>query len=208
LSLIMAVVPLGFKEAEKALQGIQDGYPKAASEAINRGLLAGRTAAAKAIAGRYAIKSADVKGQIETKNATWQHLQGDMTVSGKMLNVGTFRFGVRKVKTAKGTRQMVTATIIKGNKVILKNAFVTKAGKIMERRQPEKYPIFPVSTISIAHMSGQSEVSDAIQKAMNETTNSRLQHNVNRALGIASKEINRATAKKSQQLTAKEAQAK
>jgi minor tail protein Z (GPZ) len=176
------VSPAGFKEAEKALAGIKDGYKKAASEAINRGLLAGRTAAAKNIAARYNITSSEVKDHIVTKNASWSRIEGSLNVSGKMLNVSKFKLSIGSVVTPVGKRQVVSATIIKGNKVVLPGAFVTPKGSVMSRRQDSRFPIFPMSTISVAHMSGEKEISKAIQDALNQSTQDRLKHNIEYAL--------------------------
>lgn len=177
------IVPEGFKEAQKALEGVKMGFPKAAQEAISRGLLAGQTAAAKGIAARYTITSTEVKNNINIKNASWTNLEGHLNISGAMLPLGTFKISVGHVKLSRGPkRQVISATIRKGAKTVVKGAFQLPSGRVMERRQTEKYPIWPVSTISVAHMAGQTEVAESIQARLNEVTNTRLQHNVQQAL--------------------------
>lgn len=177
------IVPEGFKEALKALENVKMGFPKAAGDAINRGLLAGQTAAAKGIAARYTITSTAVKDNITLKKASWTNLEGHLNISGAMLPLGTFKISVGHVKLSRGPRrQVISATIRKGAKVLVKGAFQLPSGRIMERRQPDKFPIWPVSTISVAHMAGQKEVGQAIQDRLQEVTKTRLDHNVKFAL--------------------------
>jgi Prophage minor tail protein Z (GPZ) len=206
-SFLFGIVPVGFKEAEIALKGIKDGYPKAAAEAINRGLLAGRTAAAKNISARYAITSAAVKNNFTTQNATWSKLEGHLVATGPMLPVGTFKVSVKKVKRGGSgpARDVVSVTIIKGQKKVIRGAFMLPNGRVMERRQPERFPIFPVSTIGVSQMASQKTVSEETQKAMNETTQARLKHNVDYALGKLHEQSGKVRLKAKTQLKAKEA---
>lgn len=177
---VMGIVPVGFKQAQLALAGIQNGYPKAVTEAINRSLLAGRTAAAKNVSARYAIKSSVLKESgLEVNKATWKHLEGDLSVRSGMLNVGQF---TPQVRMEKG-KQHVSVTIIRGEKRLVKGAFRLPDGRVMERRQPTRLPIYPVMTIGVSQMAGEHGVSTAIQQAMNQTLATRLKHNVDFALG-------------------------
>jgi hypothetical protein len=201
---VFGVIPLGFKEAEKALAGIQNGYPKAAADAINRGLLAGRTAAAKSISARYAITSTNVKSGFEMKKATWSDLTGHLMAKGPMMKVSAFHINVKVVKG----HTVVSTIIIKGQKKLIKGAFQLPDGRIMERRQPSKFPIFPVMTIGIPPMAGETGVSKEIQTIINKATLDRLKHNTTYALERLHKDSARVRAKARQKLTAKEASLK
>jgi Prophage minor tail protein Z (GPZ) len=205
MSLLLGVAPVGFKEAEKALEGIKNAYPKAVSDAINRGLLAGRTEAAQAISARYDITSANVKEGFEMDKATWNKLEGSLTAKGPMMKVSAFHTNVKK--DDKG-RSVVYATIVKGKKKLVKNAFLLSGGRIMERRQPGKYPIFPVMTIGIPQMASQNEIAAKIQEAINKATAARLEHNVKYALGQIEEHNAKVKLVANTKLTPQEAQAK
>jgi hypothetical protein len=202
MALVMGIVPIGFKEAELALQGIKDGYPKAITDAINRSLLAGRTAAAKAISARYAIKSSILKEEgIRMEKATYSNLKGNLEISGPMLNVGKF---TPVVQMEKG-KQHVSVTIIRGSKKLVRGAFMMKSGRVVERRQPARYPLASVITIGVPQMAAQMQVHEAIQLAMNKTMATRLEHNVTYQLEKLQDESAKVRLKAYQKMTAKEA---
>jgi hypothetical protein len=166
--IVMAVVPVGFKEAEKMLSGISKGYPKVAREAINKGLEKGKKTAVEAITKRYVMSTDKVKGGIHINKASLSKLAGNLDINGEMQPITKFPNRVSYVRGSWGpSRQVIRVTIIRGKPKILKGAFKLPSGRIMERRQPDRFPIFPVSTIGIAHMAGQKEVAAAIEKDMN-----------------------------------------
>ena len=91
----LTVDAIGFAEAEKALAGIPKAFPRAAAEAINRGLIAGRKVASQAIRTRYNIKAATLKGQgMALKKASWGKLSGELGSRGSMLPVRSFRLAL------------------------------------------------------------------------------------------------------------------
>jgi hypothetical protein len=180
----MGIVPVGFKQAEKALAGIQNGYPKAMTDAINRALVAGRTAAAKAITAHYAIKSSALKeAGIELKKASWAKQEGGLVIKGHMLNVGRFTPSIRM----SFGHQHVSVTIIKGQKKLIRGAFNTPKGVVIRTGQSRR-PITGVVTIGASHMAGERHISEEIQRTIGKAVTTRLHHNVEYALGNLEKE--------------------
>lgn len=175
MSLAIAIVPEGFKEAERLLQGVKLGYPKAAANAINRGLVSGRKVATQGVRLRYNIKSRDVKAKgMKVKKASWTRIDGSLEARGTMLPVALFS---PRVRFRKG-RQSVSVMIVRGFRKFLKGAFRTPSGRVMERRQPSKYPIYPVSTIGVPYMVRYQGISKNIQETIARVTSQRLAHNV------------------------------
>lgn len=175
MAVALSIKAEGFKEAEKALAGIKEGYPTAAARAINRGLGAGQKVVAKAIGARYNIKAADVKSNIDIHKATKADPWGEMELTGSMLPVRLFKpSGGQKLKG--GKRKPVKVAIIRKQGKVIRGAFKAPNGQIMERRQDERLPIFPVSTVSVAHMAGQTGVSALVEKEMAATVDRRLAH--------------------------------
>jgi hypothetical protein len=181
--LVMGVIPLGFKEAEKRLEGIKNGYPRAAKDAINKGLQVGKDTAIDAITHRYVMSDSKVKQGIKIERATLNDLKGNLDINGEMQRIDKFHPRIRYIRGSRGPRrQLVSVTIIRGHTKVVKGAFKIPDGRIMERRQKDRFPIFPVSTIGIAHMAGHHSVAPVIQKAINSTINTQLNHNVEQVL--------------------------
>jgi len=184
--LAIQIKTTGFKEAEKALANVKNGFPKAATEAINRGLIAGRQEATKDIRARYNIKAGALKGEGFTiKKASWTAIGGTLEAKGPMLPVKLFSPTVRTKRIVRrGPRaQFVSVAIIRGSRKLVKGAFMTSSGNVMERRQPERYPIFPVSTIGVPFMVGYLGIATKVEERIAEITEKRLAHNVARLLG-------------------------
>lgn len=181
MPLALSIEAEGFKEAEKALAGIKNGYPTAASRAVNRALSTGQKVVAMAIGARYNIKAADVKANINLHQAKRANPSGEMELRGAMLPVSLFKpTGGKTLKG--GRRQPVKVAIIRKQSKPIRGAFKTPSGQIMERRQSERFPIFPVSTVSVAHMSGQTGVAEKVEKEMARTLALRLEHETNQLL--------------------------
>jgi Prophage minor tail protein Z (GPZ) len=165
---VFSIKPEGFKEAEAALAHIDGAYPVVASRAINRALGTGKKVVAQAVSGRYNLKSGDVKDNVAIHKATRGDPWGEMELQGNMLPVRLFKpSGGKKLKT--GKRQPIKVAIIKQRWKVLRRAFKAPNGQIMERRQPERLPIFPISTISVAHMAGQVGVAGKVEEEMART---------------------------------------
>lgn len=165
----------GFKEAEAALSHINGAYPTVAARAINRALTTGRKVVAQAIGARYNIKAADIKANISTHKATKADPWGEMELEGGMLPLSLFKpTGGKKLKS--GRRSSVRVAIIRKRSKVLRKAFKMPNGQIMERRQDERLPIFPVSTISVAHMASQTGIAAKVEKEMARTAAERLEH--------------------------------
>ena len=70
----------------------------------------------------------------------------------------------------------MTAAIINGKAKVIKGAFMLNDGRVMERRQPDRTPIFPVSTIGVPQMIKQIGIGKAVEQKISETTQKRLAH--------------------------------
>jgi hypothetical protein len=177
------IEPVGFKEAEKLLRGIPKAFPRAAAESINRGLVSGQKVASQEIRQRYNIKAAALKGEgMALKKASWGKLSGALQSKGHMLPISLFSpsVRVRRVVRRGPRRQFVTVAVIKGHRRLIKGGFMPgKGGKIFQRRQEDRYPIFPVSTIGVPFMIGYKRISAQVQEALARATQRRLEHLVN-----------------------------
>ena len=171
----------GFKEAEKALAHIKGAYPTVAAKAINRALITGRKVVAQAISARYNIKSGDVKNKITDHKANKSHLGGELELKGGMLPITLFKPSGGGMTKA-GKRKVIKAAIRKGHSKVFPHAFRIPGGKIMERRQDDRLPIFPIFTVGVPFMAGQTGVAAKVEKEMARTAAERLKHETNRLL--------------------------
>ena len=173
MPLALTITPKGFEEAMKAMQTAGKNAQKAARDAIQRGLTTGRKIADQEIRQRYAIKSAAVKAEMTVKVAG---LNGSVAAKGPNLPVSLFAPRVDR------KRKMVTVEIIKGRRKPIGGAVFMAKGKVMERRQAERKPIFPVSTIGVPIMLGVDEIGPKVQAKIEEEVSRRMASNMQRAL--------------------------
>lgn len=184
MAMVVGIVPIGFDAAAKALEGIKDGYPKAAANAINKGLVAGRKVATMEIRKKYNIKSGDVKSEgFKINNASWGNLTGSLDAKGPMLPVDLFapKFTFKRTVRRGPKRQFVTVSIKRGSRKLVKGAFGDHFGRVLERRQPEKYPVFPVSTIGIPYMV-RGDIAPKVEAAISSMIGATLTRNVSAIL--------------------------
>lgn len=178
-----------------SLSDIQSRLPreadarKAAKNAINRAMDAGKTAALKQVASDYAIKSAKLKPRIHTSRATDSNLSAAVTFRGGALNLADFETNPttpqprrRKILRARvgrqaGFKEYRNAFLIRtpgGIKAFRRTSSARKMG--------ERYPITGVWGPSIPHILGARSVKDAVEDAAGRMLASRLDHEINRML--------------------------
>jgi hypothetical protein len=179
MSITVNIMPEGFKEAEEALKGVKNGFPKAMSRAINTGLLAGRTVASKMIRARYNLTAGSIKGGLYMHKASSGHLGGTLEAKGPMLPMSAFNPRVK----IKNSYQNVYVAIVRGKAKFVKGAFQIHGSRIMERRQPERHPIYPVSVIGIPFMLRSHQIMPEVQRRMMEASSKALKHNTDFYLG-------------------------
>jgi hypothetical protein len=106
---------------------------------------------------------------LKVNKASAGNLTGSLQGSGGMLPVSQFS------PSEEGNR-VVSVSIKRGSRKPImpsgvgRGAFMTGDGRVMERRQDSKYPIFPVSTIGIPQMLGSKAISNPIRDKLGEIT--------------------------------------
>jgi len=187
MSFSIHIDPQGFKEAQASLAHVKNGFPRAASRAINRGLVAGRKLATKLIRARYAIKAGEAKARgFEIQKAKPSQLGGALRVKGTMLPISLFAPGLAK-PPKKGQRKVVQVMIVKGRRKVLEGAFTPDGRRIFERRQPARYPIFPVFTIGVPQMLGSLKIAKEVEARIAESIATNLVSEVRFLQGNAAK---------------------
>lgn len=164
-----AMIPVGNK-----LIALTKDIRKHVAASINVGLDQGKPMAEGLITGRYNVGSPN----LEVKRASAGNLSGSLKGSGGMKPVSEFSPSVSgkvvSVSILRGSRR----PIVPGSRGPGVSGAFMVGGRVMERRQPERYPIYPVMTIGIPQMLGSKAVSnparDAMTKAMQDDLARRL----------------------------------
>lgn len=170
MALSLQIIPKGFEEAEKILTAAGKNFRKLAKDAVLRGLQHGRTEADKLIRARYAIQKKPVMAQL---NVELEAGGGYLEAKGPMLPVSKFKPVQKKTGVA--------VTILKGKRGVIEHAFIRK-GKVWIRTTPKRIPIEIVRTAGVPLMISVKQVSDKVQKAIEERTSKRMADNVARAM--------------------------
>jgi hypothetical protein len=153
------------RKMAKVIKFTQD-FPKKTAASINKGLTEGKTFATKEITGIYNVGGGSVN--IVVHKASAGSLTGDIDGKGGHRHVSEFSPSV--------SGKVVSATIIRGSSKAITSssrgpgvsgAFMV-GGRVMERRQAERYPIFPVMTIGTPEMLGSHKVADPTQEYMGQ----------------------------------------
>ena len=177
---------------EKAYKAVKNGGQKAIDRAKTRAIKSGAATFTSASKGGapavYKIKPAELKSMTSTD-------KDSITVKSRLLTIGVSpsHFGMTPTAYAsqKGIpvkkRKKMTATVKKGNKKRMAHTFIANPGAIngghamMWERKGKQ--IQPVRSLSAAQMLTNPEVEEAVMKAINETYEKRLDHELER-LGL------------------------
>lgn len=135
---------------------------KHAAASLNKGLAEGKPMAEGLITGRYNVGAP----KLGIEKASAGKLEGKLKAKGGMKHVDEFgpssAGNVVSVSILRGSRKAITPGS-RGPGV--SGAFIV-GGRTMERRQPDRYPIFPVMTIGYPQMLGSKAVSNPTRELM------------------------------------------
>ena len=172
---------------------IQAKAPKAIKSAMTRALKAGASAFSSGQKGGapkiYNIKKKEIDSHLEVKETS-------IVAKSPFLTVGQspshFSMTPKEYVSQKGIpirrRKTASATVKKGNKHKIPHAFIlnpakVKGGTAMLWEREGKHQPKPLRRVSIAQMLSNPEVEENVMKAINETYEKRLDHELER-LGL------------------------
>ena len=161
------------------LHGIPNGAEKAISGALNRSLLAYRTASVKQIRQTYHISASDLKtsGQIKMNKASMRSPEGSVAFAGSMIPLVKFN--------ARRTKPVTVAVLKQSSAKRLEHAYFANLGlgtgifeRITRQRDSSKQLLGP----SAAHMADNTDVVYTAENRAMEVFENRLEHEINRLL--------------------------
>ncbi|HXB10663.1 MAG TPA: hypothetical protein VNZ45_01650 [Bacteroidia bacterium] len=163
---------------EKVVQ-LGGNMNKHLATSLNKSFEAGRPIAEGAITERYNV----TKPNLEIDKASAGNLTGGIRASGGMKKVEEFSpqegdGGVVSVMIIRGQRKPILPT----SRGAGRGAFIVRGGRVMQRKQDEQYPIYPVMTIGYPQMLGSRAVSNPVRDKMGDIGTAELRQQIIRAL--------------------------
>jgi len=173
----------------RAVDHIENGVPRVLVPAINRTLAKGNTEVKREIRKIYTIKAKDIPTKVRKASAfSGDVVGGDVTVKDTMLDLNKFQFTPRGVTRGKRQRP-VKATVRKGAGGFIRGAFIAAmpSGYLgpFRRVGPERLPVKKLLAIGAGIMASQPTVGPAVNKAMGDMLDKRIDHEVKRVLAKA-----------------------
>lgn len=174
----LVITPLQAEKLIRKIGAIRNGIPRALAPAINRTLDKGRTTVKREIRKHYLIKYGDIP--VDVHRAGVSHLEGAVVLSDAMLPLDKFRLrGGRRGRP-------LYATVKRGKGGIIKSGFIATMPNDytgpFRRKGASRLPIKKLLTISAPIMASQPTVGPAVNKAMGETLDKRIDHEIKRVL--------------------------
>ena len=190
------------KKAQAVLSGVEGGIEKAVMRSMNRALSSGKTALVKGVKSTYEVNDEPVRDAVKVRRASVTRLAGSIDVKGKALSARHFAHDPAGKDTTGSSRKTVRIAIKKGKTSALKTGFIwdggwgtekhaiylRSGGKVRAtkgRHAGKKYIVDKLKKMtgpSVPQMAGNEEVSEAVEKRVQEIFERRLTHETNRIL--------------------------
>lgn len=170
------------EKAEDMLEGIPGASRKAVARALNRALSSGRTAGVREASKVYTAKQADIRADFGgIKKASANDLTAGISGRGGNLPLTKYLYKPR-TDTTGARRAPVYAAVKKGGaKPLGRRAFVS-GGRVFMRQGATRLPIKMLSGPSVPGLLNNEQVVDAVMEKLEETAESRLDHEILRIL--------------------------
>lgn len=189
-------------DAKVLLRNVEGGLEKAVMRSINRSLTSGKTALTKGIRKTYTVNREALSDAISVTRASMSRLEGSVNAKGKPLSARHFAHDPAGKDTTGSSRKTVRIAIKKGKTSALKTGFIwdggwgtekhaiylRSGGKVRAtkgRHAGKKYMVDKLKKMtgpSVPQMAGNEEVSEAVEKRVQEIFERRLTHETNRIL--------------------------
>lgn len=170
------------EKAAKLLSEVPNGYEAAISRSMNRAATAGRSAAVSTIRQEYTIKASTVRRNFSIHKATRSDLEALVTSKGPRIPLVNYKTRPKTDTIGNARKPVRVAVKTRGGLKPLGKTFVYR-GRILQRLGTSSLPVQEVYGPAIPVLSGNNEVVDNVEKAMQETFLKRLDHETGYLLG-------------------------
>ena len=169
---------------EMVLSGIPKGAERVLSNAINRGLLRGKTRAVKKITEVYTISSSTFTSVTNTKisKSSTSNLSGFLSFSGYKIPLYKFHVTPREI-----SKVIVSVEVEKGAKEELRHAFMRQMPRsrhmgVFQRVTKTRFPVEEIMGLSAAQMVWSEKVLEELETEVEQVVYERIEHEMDRLL--------------------------
>jgi len=156
---------------------IRRGVPRVLVPAVNRALDKGRTEVRREIRKIYVIKQKDIP--IKVRHASYVEIQGAVSLTQSMLGLDKFRY-----RGGTGRKQL-WGQVKKGGGGFIPRGFIYPGRGPFKRSGEARLPIHKILSIGAPIMASQPTVAPNVIKAMEDTLDSRMNHEIERVMATA-----------------------
>jgi hypothetical protein len=185
--MIELVIKSQVDRAVRAVGHIKNGVPRVLAPAINRAAAKGKTEIKREIRKVYNIKAKDIPAEVH--RATYGSLGAAIIVRQGMLDLNKFNYQPRFAPGGR-MRRPLWAQVKKGGGGTIAGGFVADmpsgySGPFIRAAGASRLPIHKLLSIGAGIMASQPSVGPAANKAMGDTMDKRLDHEIKRVLASA-----------------------
>ena len=174
------------KTATRLLSGCSEAIPSVFSNAMNRAVEQGRTAAIRCVTKEYTVKARTVRETMNIKKASKDDLKTELTSRGSRLPLRDFRHSPSTGDTTGSNRKQIRVAVKRGSMRPLENAFVYR-GRIFQRLGSARLPVEQKFSNAVPVMLNNEKVVKAVTETMESAMSRRLDYEVKRTLDKAVK---------------------
>lgn len=172
-------------KVQQAVKHIQNGVVKVLAPAINRALASGQTTVRREIRKEYLIKQKDIPTKVH--RARYANLTGHIAIQDGMLDATKFVYRPKTITRGKRQRPLFVQVKKSGGGIIARG-FNSSAGPLQRRSFAPRLPVRKILVIGAPIMAGQPQVSAAAMKAIGDTLDKRIDHEIERVRASAVKQ--------------------
>jgi hypothetical protein len=168
------------------LEGVAKQVPSVISNAVNRALEQGRTAAVRSVTKEYTVKARTVRATLKMKRAKKGDYIGELTSKGRRLPLRDFKHSPASGDTTGANHRQIRVAVKHGAMKPLDNAFIWR-GRIFQRLGANRLPIEQKYSNAVPVMLNNPEVVAEVQDVMQDALSRRLDYEIKRTLDKAVK---------------------
>ncbi|MCE4048027.1 phage tail protein [Bacillus sp. Au-Bac7] len=158
--------------------------PDVITRALNRAMTNVAASISREVRQEYNIKASDVKNTLSKTRASKSRLSAIVTSRGQVIPIDRFKVSPKTVQPRR--KKPIKMAVKKGSGLVaVKGPFVVNINgiKVFRREGEKRLPVKRVMGPSVPQMIGNQEVVNKINQSGYETFLSRMDYEINRALG-------------------------
>lgn len=172
------------KDVQDRLGKFEKRAPNAIVNALNRGMSNINTNVKKEVRKEYHIKAGDINATLSKKRASRGSLSAEVSSKGNLIPLDKFKITPKTINPKR--KSLISIAVKKGGGKKVKGAFMADVNgpKAFMRVKKSRLPIRRLFGPSVPQMLGREEIVNVIEREGKQTFDRRLDHEINRILGV------------------------